>query len=328
MFNNWINIHDLAMIKNKIVSGEWRRVMRKIRSDSLGKTRAAWSHTQNAPIHAWDIPDVRRRWNRLVSGAAEIDHVEYISRRYLNGKKCLTAFSPGCGGGGNEIRWAETGHFQRIDACDLSQPRIEAAVALAEKRDLSSLVHFEVGDMRAVSGNERYDLVIAEGALHHFYPMRPALERIHRLLKPGGMLIVNDFAGPSRLQWTARQLQAANAMLALIPAAYRRLWPGGKIKKAVDAPGRLRMRLADPSEAAESSLIAPLLREMFATLEIKNKGGAIVNLVFFQIAHHYLQADETAGRILRLCFELEDLLMANGDISSDYILGIFRKSQA
>ena len=86
------------------------------------------------------------------------------------------------------------------------------------------------------------------------------------------------------------------------------------------------MKLADPSEAAESSLIMPLLREMFTTLECKDKGGTLVSLVFFQIAQHYLQADETADQILQLCFALEDLLMRCGELSSDYILGVFQKS--
>ena len=173
-----------------------------------------------------------------------------------------------------------------------------------------------------------YDLVIAEGALHHLYPMRSSLARIHGMLKPGGLLLVNDFVGPSRFQWTPRQLQAANALLALIPKDYRRRWSDDRVKTRVDAPGRLRMKLADPSEAAESSLILPLLGKMFNTLELKNKGGALIPLVFHEIAHHYIQPDETAAEILRLCFATEDLLMRSGEIAGDYILGVFQKPLA
>jgi SAM-dependent methyltransferase len=325
MFGNWINIHDLGRLKEKIVRGEWHEVMKKLRSDAQGKTRAAWEHTQAPPIQAGDMPALRRRWNKLVSGDEVVDHVTFVARRFLAGRKGLKAFSPGCGGGGNEIRWAETGIFARIDACDLSAPRIAEAVALAERKGLSAVVTFSTGDMRARTGRELYDLVIVEGALHHFFPMRDALLRIRELLKPGGLLVVNDFVGPSRFQWTPRQLQAANAMLALIPEAYKRRWPDGKVKKNIFAPGRLRMKLADPSEAAESSLIRPLLAETFTPLALVNKGGAIACLVFSEIAHHYIQGDETAERILQLCFSLEDLLMQSGEIASDYILGVYRK---
>jgi SAM-dependent methyltransferase len=325
MFNNWITIHDLGRIKDKIVCGEWLQVLKKLASDAQGRTRSAWAHTQNPPLNAWEIPALRQRWNLMVSGAAEIDHVEYISRRYLADKKNLLAFSPGCGSGGNEMRWAETGLFKYIDACDLSPQRIAKAHAGAEQKNLTGILNFSVGDMRALNGAGQYDLAITEGALHHFYPMRSALKKMNSLLKPGGLLIVNEFVGPSRFQWTPRQLQAANAMLALIPESYKRRWSDGKIKMKIAAPGRLRMKLADPSEAAESSLILPLLREMFTTLEEIKKGGTLINLVFFEIAHHYLQADETAAEILQTCFAVEDILMQSGEISSDYILAVFQK---
>jgi SAM-dependent methyltransferase len=325
MFQNWINIHDLGRLKDKIVRGELSQAMRRVFLDAAGKTRAAWSHTRSPKVNVWEIPALLQRWNFLISGDTTIDHVEYICRRYLSGRKNLTAFSPGCGNGGNEMRWAATGLFQRIDAIDTSAPRIANAIDLAARNDLARILYFKVGDMALISGESQYDLVIAEGALHHFFPMRSTLGKIKNLLKPGGLLVVNDFVGPSRFQWTARQLQAANAMLALIPEAYKRCWPDGKIKKMIAAPGRLRMKLADPSEAAESSLIRPLLAEMFTTLEMKNKGGTITGLVFFEIAHHFKKGDETAERILRSCFALEDLLLQCGELSSDYILGVFQK---
>ena len=330
MLNNWINLQDLARLREKLCRGEWRKIFKKIFSSARSKTRSAWEHTENPPINAWDIPALRRHWDEKVSGDAKIDHVDFVCKRFLSGKKGLAAFSPGCGTGGIEKRWAETGLFKRIDAIDLSPSRIARAAAAAGQSGLAGILNFRVADMGSVSGESRYDLVIAEGALHHLCPMRPMLQKLERLLKPGGLLVVNDFVGPSRFQWAGRQLQAANALLALIPEAYRLRWPPGRggIKRRIVAPGRLRMKLADPSEAAESSRILPLLSEMFTPLEIKDKGGAIACLVFYEIAHHYIQADETAEEILRLCFAVEDLLMKSGEISSDYILGVFQKKQA
>lgn len=328
MFNNWINMQDVQRLMEKIARGEWRQVLRKLSLDDRGRTRSAWEHTQAPPENAWEIPALRRRWNLLVSGDAQVDHVAYICRKFLPGKKDMNAFSPGCGAGSNEMRWAETGLFRRIDACDLSPQRIAAARQGAESRGLGHILNFQVGDLRALGAAGPYDLVIAEGALHHFYPMHRALEKIKGLLRPSGMLIVNEFVGPSRFQWTGKQLQAANALLAGIPEKYRRRWPDGKVKKRIDAPGRLRMKLADPSEAAESSLILPLLREMFTPLEIKNKGGTLACLVFHRIAHHFLQADEAAAGILSSCFAAEDRLMQDGEIASDYILGVFLKPLA
>jgi SAM-dependent methyltransferase len=328
MFHNWINIHDLARLKDKLSMEGWRPIRQRLFRNALGRTRSAWEHTENPPVNAWDIPALRRRWVEMVSGDAKVDHVDYICRRFLSGKKKLSAFSPGCGTGANEKRWVETGLFERIDAIDLSPARIAKATAMSEQSGLAGILKFQVKDMAWVSGESQYDLVLAEGALHHLYPMRVMLGKLERLLKPQGLLVVNDFVGPSRFQWTARQLQAANALLALIPEDYRRRWRDSRVKERIRAPGRLRMRLADPSEAAESSLILPLLKEMFTTLELKNKGGALIPLVFFEIAHHYIHPDETATAILRNCFAAEDLLLRRGEIASDYILGVFQKTRA
>lgn len=328
MFNNWLNLHDLSRLMDKVLRGEWRGVLKNAGQDDEARIRSAWGHTEGRPMNAWEIPMLRRRWNHLVSGDEKVDHVEYITLRFLDGETALRAFSPCCGTGTNEMRWAATGRFSRIDACDLSAPRIAAARAAAEKNGLSGIVDFSMSDWRQTPMGAPYDLVIAEGALHHLYPMRSALASIHGMLKPGGLLLVNDFVGPTRFQWTPRQLQAANALLALIPKEYRRRWSDNRVKTRVDAPGRLRMKLADPSEAAESSLILPLLGEMFSTLELKNKGGALIPLVFHEIAHHYIRPDETAKEILRLCFATEDLLMGSGEIAGDYILGVFQKAMA
>ncbi|MCU0235866.1 MAG: class I SAM-dependent methyltransferase [Acidobacteria bacterium] len=327
MFNNWIGFHDLLRLWDKLMHGEWRRALRQVGRNARERTRCAWQHTQGPPLNAWNIPQLRRRWNQRISGDGGIDHVEYIRRRFLQEKAGLTAFSPGCGCGGNEMRWARTGLFRRIDACDLSAPRIDVARQAAGKEGLEGILNFQVGNMGSMAVAGAYDLVITEGALHHFYPMRRALAGIRDMLKPGGLLVINEFVGPSRFQWTRQQLRAANELLGAIPEAYRRRWEDGRVKKRIDAPGRLRMLLADPSEAAESSLILPLLKEMFLPLEIREKGGTLSCLVFHGIAHHYLQEDETASGILSACFAREDQLMASGEISSDYVLAVFQKPQ-
>jgi SAM-dependent methyltransferase len=325
MFNNWISIHDLRRLREKLVHAGWRRSLRQVGRNAQDRTRSAWEHTQGPPVNSWDIPQLRRRWNQKVSGDEAVDHVDYFQSRFLSGKAGLVAFSPGCGCGGNEIRWAGTGAFRHIDACDLSAPRITAARRAAGKAGLGGILSFQAGDMQSAAVAGPYDLVITEGALHHLYPMRSSLEKIRDLLAPGGMLVINEFVGPSRFQWTRRQLQAANALLGEIPDAYKRRWEDGRVKKWIDAPGRLRMKLADPSEAAESSLIIPLLKEMFLPLEIKDKGGTLACLVFHGIAHHYLQADEISLGVLRACFAREDLLLQRGEIASDYVFGVFQK---
>lgn len=78
------------------------------------------------------------------------------------------------------------------------------------------------------------------------------------------------------------------------------------------------MLLMDPSEAVESSKIMPLLRKVFDIVEVKEYGGTILNLLFSDIAHHFISNDEDAKRILRLCLDIEDLLLELKEVPSDF----------
>ena len=66
MFNNWINIHDLRRLKDRVVRGEGKWIARQAAASGRERTLAAWAHTQNPPVHAWEIPALRRRWNSMI----------------------------------------------------------------------------------------------------------------------------------------------------------------------------------------------------------------------------------------------------------------------
>ena len=48
------------------------------------------------------------------------------------------------------------------------------------------------------------------------------LESVAQALTPGGLLVLIDFVGPSRFQWTDTQFEAVEGLLAQIPEDYRR----------------------------------------------------------------------------------------------------------
>ena len=85
------------------------------------------------------------------------------------------------------------------------------------------------------------------------------------------------------------------------------------------------MILGDPSEAIESSNILKSIEEEFDVIEMKEYGGTIILLLFYQIAHNFVSNNELIKRWIKLCFEIEDLLLAENEISSDYIFAIYKK---
>ena len=326
MFNNLVNAGDFIRLYEKFRQGYGTRILSMFNRERMGRVKAAWQHTGHPPKHWGSIPAVKRRWNALITGDSDLPPPPYVARKYFTAAKPLNALSVGCGTGRNEIRWAKTGVFQHIEAFDLSAERIEAARRYAEEEGLAEQVHFFTADMYHLKVLEaHYDVILAENALHHFTPLAEAIARLDRMLKPGGYFILRDFVGPSRFQWTPRQLEVVEALLTLLPEHYRTRWGTGSVKRRFYRPGRLSMLLSDPSEAAESASILPLLRLQFDNVEHHDLGGTILQLVFDDIAHHFLNDDETTQALLDLCFHTEDVLLATGVVTSDFAFSIFRK---
>lgn len=82
--------------------------------------------------------------------------------------------------------------------------------------------------------------------------------------------------------------------------------------------GWLSMWVSDPSEAAESAAITATLRRYFTVVETKEYGGTILQLLLKEIAHNFIKGDEMEKRLLDTIFEIEDCLLASGEIESDY----------
>jgi len=85
------------------------------------------------------------------------------------------------------------------------------------------------------------------------------------------------------------------------------------------------MMLNDPSEAVESSRILPLLNSIFYMEEVREYGGTILHLLFNGIAHNFLKEDDETERILRFCFDAEDMLLKMKEIESDFVIAICKK---
>ena len=325
VFDNFVNRQDFyALIKYGPQA--LSTFLTKLRLDKTDRTKAAWSHTQKPPKSWGSIPAVQSRWSYLISGDPEVDYYEYISRKYLRNRNALSALSLGCGTGHRELKWTKHGKFGTIDAYDISQPRINEAARKAAEQGYADIIHYYVGDIFKIEVHENsYDVVLGEQSLHHFSPLKQILSRVNRFLKPEGYFIVNEFVGPSRFQWSQRQLEIVNSLLSILPSKYKTLWNSSRVKPDVFRPSYLRMLLLDPSEAVESSRILPLLDEIFEVVEVKEYGGTILALLLNGIAHNFSAQDTVAQQWLNICFTVEDLLLEAGEIQSDFAFVVCKK---
>ena len=318
MFRNLVNMNDLRWLLRK---GSRRRLSRALRIRSHGRVLETWGHVRVTTTHWYDLPVVVQHRAMRAAGGVGDDHVDRIVSRWIGDRNNLVGLSIGCGIGVKEIRWARTNRFERLDAFDLTDELILKARENARAAGVQ--INFYRGDvLRNSLPEDAYDLVIFEDALHHLAPLPGILDRVRRTLHAGGLLIVNDFVGPSRFQWLPQQLRLANDMLARVPECYRRQLDG-TVKLNVFRPSRLRMILTDPSEAVQSGKILPLLAERFTVLEERPLGGSLVYLVLSEIAQNF--ADRRGTELLETMLAEEDSLIDSGRLGSDYVLGVYRR---
>ena len=67
---------------------------------------------------------------------------------------------------------------------------------------------------------KQYDLVYWKDALHHMISARIAVEWSDSVLLKGGIFYMNDFVGPTYMQYSDRQLDMAEKIRSALPERY------------------------------------------------------------------------------------------------------------
>lgn len=298
--------------------------LKKFNISSKSRVINTWEANTNPPIHWWSIPKVNERWNKIITGKANIDFPDYVTKKYLKNKHNLKMISPGCGTGHKEIKFAKYNCFSRIEGFDLSTKRVYLANEDARKLGLTNLFFFVEDVHKYNPGSDKYDVVLFNSSLHHFNNLKNILEKTYNSLKSNGLLIINEYTGPNRFQWTNEQLKEANKYLNKIPPKYRTFWKSNYIKKKIYRPGLLRMILSDPSESAHAEEILPQIRMRFKKIEEKPYGGNLLHLIFKDISHNFIEDTSNINGILDFLFHAEDNFLENNK-QSDFIFGIYTK---
>jgi len=97
--------------------------------------------------------------------------------------------------GGGHTALAFAGIARRVVAYDLTEPMLAAARGHVQARGAAN-VEFVAGDATALPfADESFDVVTCRTAAHHFPDVPAAVRQIHRVLKPGGSLLLQDILG-------------------------------------------------------------------------------------------------------------------------------------
>lgn len=203
-------------------------------------TAGAW---QGASGRHWlDLVAVQQRLNLKVSGEPNVNWLHYTLQRYFADRlpleRCL---SLGCGEGALERELARLGAFQHCDAYDIAPVSIEKARAAAAAAGYGH-IQYAVADLNVSSLPPcRYDAVWAFGAVHHIERLEHIFAQVAQALKPAGLFILNEYVGPNRFQFPARQRQIIESSFELLPDHFRRLIVPAS-ERSVSAPHRQQWR--------------------------------------------------------------------------------------
>ena len=282
-----------------------------------------WNQYQSSSDF-WIIPQLQLHWNKIISGNSEVGYEAYVIHKYLINKNNLSLLSIGCGEGRHERNLAISAKFSKIVGVDISNDRIERAKQLASENNLK--IDYLAGDFRQmIFKKESFDMILFDSSLHHFNDINGFLKNeIASLLKTEGILVVNEFCGPNRLQWKKNQLDFANDLLKKLPIKYKKLIDGRSVKTKVYRPGIIRMLLVDPSEAPDSANLKKALRTNFKVVEEKKLGWNILQPLFKGIAHNFLKNDDETNQLLNYLLEKENEFVERVG-ESDSVFGVYQK---
>jgi ubiquinone/menaquinone biosynthesis C-methylase UbiE len=328
------------------------------------------TYRKNKRVAWWEAgPEINNYKNRKVSGNPDVNWVQYTLSKYFNAKLPLAqCLSLGCGAGGLERELASSGAFQHCDAYDVSEGAIRLARERADQLGIKNITYHIANINELTLPPNSYDAVWVSQAMHHFETLEHINQQIRRALRPEGLFILQDYVGPKRFQFPARQKEVVNLCLSLLPVQYRM-----RMKQAVDQEMRRSRRLidkirdgdlmgaiqrrllmyksqighqvsekklvnfptardviaADPSEAVRSDEIVAVLKQEFEIIEKKDWGGNILQFLLADIAGNFVdEKHEHAQAYLRMLINIEETFLQNGEFESDFAYIVARPLDA
>lgn len=295
----------------------------KFNFDKIERAKTAFNHLEIQASNWWVIPSVQERWRKLITGNNHTDTVQFTVNKFLKDKQNLKMLSLGSGECSTELKFAEYDNFKDIICTDIADKRLNKAKQIAEERQLGN-IRFQIQDANNLSiKKDQFDIIYFRASLHHFRNIDHLLgNQIKQLLHNDGLLIIDEYVGPSRQQFPKHQIKAINKAIKLIPKPYRKRYNLSLYKNKAYGPGLARMILADPSECIDSATIVPSLHKHYKTIYEAGYGGNILSLALKDIAHHFIELDEEKEKILNHLFDFEDKYLKNHP--SDYIFGIYK----
>jgi len=296
-------------------------------SNDIEKVSEWWATDRGKGMHSWlQHPVARRAINLRVTGDPELSTVSWFKSKFVP-EPVADCLALGCGHGVFDRHAIEFGIARRVLAIDISHGAIEAARRAAEQAGLAEHIEYKVGDINELElPPVAYDLIVAMSSIHHVTALESLFGQCTQALKPGGLLFMDEYIGPTRFQTPPALRELIDGLLRSLPERYRlNLFSNdGSTKDEYTVPTVEQAIFVDPSEAARSAEIMTVLREYFEIIEYRPYGGGIQHQLFSGIMGNFDPEDEHDVALLKAISDLEESLEKVGAAPSDFAAVVAR----
>jgi len=316
-----ITIEDIRDIYLKGIQRGVKFILSKFTFSAKKRTKSSFNETKRYGSNWWNIPSVEKRWNYLITGNEDLSYEQYVSSKYFSNES-IKMLSIGSGVCSHELDFARLNPKWQITCIDFSEKLLQLARKIRDEEKLTN-IDFLIKDIHNYNlPVNHYDFVLFHASLHHFNNIDSFIDKIKGTLSHKGMLIINEYVGANRLQYSSLQLKEINQCLKLIDKKYRKMFRTNIYKDKYYGSGILRMIISDPSECVDSESIIPVIHSKFTIIEEKEFGGNLLMPVLKDISHHFVELDDRKKEILKNVFDYEDKYLSKH--RSDFIFGIYK----
>ncbi|WP_026775616.1 class I SAM-dependent methyltransferase [Polaribacter sp. Hel_I_88] len=318
-----ITLDDFVDTYFKIIQRGSNFFFSKFTLNKEKRTKSAFDNTSFISSYFWNIPKVQERWNILITGNKKTDYIEYLTNHFLKEKKELRLLSLGSGICNREIDLAKhSSIFKEIVCVDIADNLLQIAAKSAKEKNINNITFLAENIDDFDFKENDFDIVFFKSSLHHFDKIDDFLSgKIKQTLKPNGLLIINEFVGATRHQFSKVQIKAINEAILSIPKKFRIRFKSTFLKNKYRGVGVLRMIMADPSECIDSESIMPAIHKHYKTVLEKPYGGNLMLSALRDISHHFYELNKEKEDVLNTLFKLEDNYLKKHQ--SDYVFGIY-----
>lgn len=145
--------------------------------------------TQQIVYHDWESTHYDDKWSISFDERC-IDYAEGRFRRVVPGElRFNKVLEVGCGTGFFLLNLAQAGYIGEAHCTDISPGMV--AQCIENGRRLGIEVQGQVADAEALPyPDNSFDLVLGHAVIHHLPNLEAAFSEFHRVLKPGGRLVI------------------------------------------------------------------------------------------------------------------------------------------